>query len=70
MRGEDGDMEVLREDLQQKEHEVQRLAKLHDLPLAVLEDTEDDMLADGVPPIAIAESETRHVISEMLNQHE
>ena len=70
VRGEDGDMEVLREDIHEKEQELQRTTELHDLQSNGLIDTEEDMVDDGVPTIAVVESETRDIISEVLSNHE
>lgn len=33
-------------------------------------DVEEDLVDDGVPAITVVESETRDVITEMLNNHE
>ena len=63
-------MEVLREDLTQREQEAQRRAELGELEPAVAEDVEDDVLDDGVPAITVVESEVHDVISEMLSPHE
>jgi len=67
VRGEDGDMEVLREDLIEEDQELQRQAEASELELV---DTEEDILDDGVLAVTVAESEIRDVISEMLGNHE
>ena len=70
IRGEDGDMEVMREDIREKEQELQRTTELHDLQSNGLIDMEEDMVDDGVPTIAVVESETRDIILEVLSNHE
>jgi hypothetical protein len=70
VRGEDGDMEVLREDLNQKEKDMQRRAEAGELEHIVLEDVETDVVDDGVPALPVVESETRDIISELLDTHE
>ena len=67
--GEDGDMEVLREDLREKESELQRRAELHELQ-HLENDIEEDVLDDGVEALTVVESETQDIISEVLSNHE
>lgn len=67
VRGEDGDMEVLREDLRDKDQELQRRAAAADLEI---EQVEEDLLDDGVPAMTVADSETRDVLSDILSNHE
>ena len=69
VRGEDGDMEVLREDINE-EDESQLQGELHDTEPTAIEHVEEDLIDDGVPALAIVESETRDIISEMLSNHE
>jgi len=70
VRGEDGDMEVLREDIREKEQELQRRAELHEVETPVQNDVEEDVFDDGVPPLVVVESETTDIISDILSRHE
>ena len=68
--GEDGDMEVLHEDIREKEQELQRRAELHKIQPIGKTDMEEELLDDGVPALRTAESEMHDIILELLSGHE
>ena len=64
VRGEDGDMEVLRDDVQ--EQLSQSESSNGELES---KQSEEELVDDRVPPLTVLESETRDIISEMLSTH-
>ena len=70
IRGEDGDMEVLRSDLQEVEHELERRIAIENLHPSICEHLEEEILDDGADSMIIVDSKTRDAISEMLDFHE
>ena len=63
-------MEVLHEDIREKEHELQRRVKLHEIWPTGETDMEEELLDDGVPALTTTENETRDIILELLSGHE
>ena len=66
---EDGDMEVLRENLLVQQEEMQRLGEVHSLSGAAGGHLEED-IDDGMRALTVLESETRDIVADMLNDHE
>lgn len=70
IHGEDGDMEVLRSDLQEVEHELERRIASENLHPSICEHVEEEIVDDGADSMIVVDTETRDAISEMLDFHE
>ena len=68
--GEDGNMEVLREDLHSHEQVREQEAKQANLEPPPSTDVKEDLVDDGVLAIVVMESKTRDVVAEVLSQQE
>jgi len=65
IRGKDGDMGFLREDLHGKELELQRRDGLHEIQPPIQNDMEEDLLDNGALAITVVKSETQDIISKV-----
>ena len=66
--GEDGDMEVLREDIREKK--LQCRTEFHEIWLVGEIDMEEELLDNGIPTLMNTESETCDIISELFSGYE